>query len=181
MTVRRRARLAARLAPHLPRRFDPTVYAWWPRTMPDRSRWRPGGRAAASRRHAQLAQVLDRLALLLGVGHDLRAAVDHVVAAGRGPVVAELAGVAGQLASGTPAAAAVRSWGRRAACPYVAQLAADLRRCVGADDVTTVVERHALRLQRAVVREQVRASRLRAAAVWVAAAVACAGTAIAIA
>jgi len=133
-----------------------------------------------AQRTAQLAQVVERLATLLGVGHDLRAAVQHVVDMGRGPVVAELAPVAAQLVAGVPAGAAVRSWARRAACPHVAQLAADLRGCADVGDTTAVVERHARLLRREALRDQLCTLRRRTAAVWVAAVVTCVTTAAAV-
>lgn len=190
MAPRRPTGLAERLAPHVPRRFDPAVYAWWLR-RPARWPWvrRQGGRAGVDgpvvthgrRRTAQLAPIVERLATLLVVGHDLRAAVEHVVGTGRGPVVAELAPVATQLAAGVPAAAAVRSWARRASCPHVAQLAADLRGCAGVTDTAGVLERHARLLRRQVLRDQLRTLRRRTAVLWLAALVTCATTAVVVA
>lgn len=183
MASERRLGLAERLAPHLPRRFDPAVYAWWPQATTRRPPWRhgrPGSGTAASRRRrtAQLAQVAAWLALLHRTGHDLPAAVDHVVRTGRGPVVAELAPVAAQLAAGVPAGAAYRSWARRSACPHVAQLAADLRACADAGDTTAVLDRHARRLSGAALRAELHVLRLRTAAVWVAGAATCVTTAV---
>ena len=181
MVARRQTGLSERLAPHVPRRFDPDVYAWWPRRTP---RWaltpRRAVRRPASdrpvltqgrRRRSELAQVLERLATLLGVGHDLPAAVAHVVGTGRGPVVAELAAVAARLAAGAPAAAAVRSWARRAACPHVAQLAADLRDCADVGDATTAFAWHAHMVRRAVLRDQRQTMRRRTVVVSVVAVV----------
>jgi Flp pilus assembly protein TadB len=121
---------------------------------------------------------VERIATLLGAGYDLRAAVEHVVATGGGPVVAELASVATQLARGAPAAAAVRSWARRMACPHLAQLAADLRGCADVGEMTAAFERRAHLLRRAVVGDQLRTLRRRTAVVWVAAMGAC-GTTVA--
>jgi hypothetical protein len=183
MTPRRPHGLAERLAPHLPQRFDPAVYTW--SQAPGLRRWRRGGAdwprsltaSGARRRTAQLAQVVERLALLHAAGHDLPSAVDHVVGAGRGPVAAELGGVAAQLSAGTPAGAAFRSWAQRSDCPHVAQLAADLRACADAGGTTAVLDRHARRLSGVAVRDVVHVLRLRTAAVWAAAGIACVTTA----
>lgn len=119
--------------------------------------------------------------MLLVVGHDLRAAVEHVVGTGRGPVVGELGPIAAQLARGVPAATAVRSWARWASCPHVAQLAADLRGCAGVVDAADVLERHARLLRRQVLRDQLLTLRQRTAAVWLAAMVTCVTTAAVVA
>jgi len=153
----RRTDLAERLAPHLPRRYGPETYGWW--SPPDR--WRASGKGP---RVAHVVQVLDHLALLHGLGHDLAGAVEVVVANGRGPAVAELAGVAAALATGTPAADALRAWGRRSACPHVAQLAADLRTCIDADAATAAIRQHAERLRCRAWDQRLRALRRRA---WV--------------
>lgn len=184
MTPRRPDGLAERLAPHLPQRFDPAVYTW--SQAPSLLRWRRGGAGGlrslaasggARRRTAQLAQVVERLALLHAAGHDLPSAVDHVVGTGRGPVVAELGGVAAQLSAGTPAGAAFRSWAQRSGCPHVAQLAADLRVCADAGGMTAVLDRHARRLSGVALRDVVHVLRLRTAAVWAAAGATCVTTA----
>ena len=96
---------------------------------------------------------------------------------GRGPVVAELVGVAAQLAAGTPAGAAFRAWAQRSACPHVAQLAADLRVCADAAGVTAVLDGHARRLSGVALRDVLHALRLRTGVVWAAACVTCVTTA----
>lgn len=128
--------------------------------------------APGRRRRAQLAQILDRLVTMLRTGHDLPAAVGHVVGTGRGPVVAELAPVADRLAAGVPAASAIRSWALWSACPHVAQLAADLRGCADVGDATAAVARHACLLRRAVLRDQLRTLVRRTAVVSVMAVIA---------
>lgn len=133
------------------------------------------------RRTAQLAQVVDRLAVLVGVGDGLDRAIVRIARTGRGPVADELDAVAASLGDGVPVPSALRSWARQAACPHVAQLAADLRTCTSVDDAAGVLERHARVLRQRADRNELWRLCVRVTVIWVTAAAAAAATALAIA
>lgn len=134
MTAGRAADLVARLRPHVPRRFDPAEYRWWAPPV-GRPRMRRG-------RADQLAQVLERLAVLVRRGDTVAAAVAAVTAGGDGPVVAEMATVARRLRDGATPADAFRAWARDGRCALVGSFAADLRGCVSADETVAALDRH---------------------------------------
>ncbi|MBW3603299.1 MAG: hypothetical protein KY460_00065 [Actinobacteria bacterium] len=148
MTHGRARALTDRLRPHVRHRFDDGNESWWSAASPSRTgRWRRA-RAAATpvgqlRRADELAQVLDRLAVLLEAGDRLPAAIALVTATGRGAVADELHVVAQALGAGRPLAAALRAWARAAGCSSVGVLAADVRRCTSSDEVVAALRHHA--------------------------------------
>lgn len=170
---RRRARrgrvasLANRLQPYVRHRFDGATDGWWspPRTTPT-----PWHRSHATRTRAeQLAQVLERLAVLVEAGDQLGAAVGRVAAAGRGEVATELAAVGAQLRSDRPLDEAFHDWAHRAGCPAVGVLAADVQRCSSSGDLVATLRHHAGRRRLVAHRQHRELLRRRVRVTWLAA------------
>jgi Flp pilus assembly protein TadB len=132
----------------------------------------PGRR---TRRLEELAQLLDRWAVLVAAGVPPDAAVARIVgaagvvgtAAHRGPcVVAELHPVVRGLAAGVPLVDAVGAWAAATRCPWVALLAAGLRDAATLDAVVDALDRHATATRRAAQRAGMRRLRRRCWVVW---------------
>jgi hypothetical protein len=138
----RRARLASRLRAHVVGEFDQADHAWWappPRARPlSRIRgpalvwWRL---TARRRRTAELGQVVEHLAVVVGTGCGLVIAMDRTVQRARGTVVDELATVAGWIRDGQPVAYALRRWATMTTCDGAGRLAAAARSAASADEL----------------------------------------------
>ncbi|CAN5920413.1 hypothetical protein BH23ACT10_BH23ACT10_05520 [soil metagenome] len=161
------------MRPHVRHRFDGRDEAWWTPPSSTRRSRRPRTTWA---RAEQLAQVLERLALLVEVGQRLSTAIDGVVGAGRGPVVAELDTVAVDLRAGVSPPDALTAWARRVGCPVVGVLAAEIRRSASSDDVVAALYRHAAAQRELAHRRRVELLRVRVATVWLMAALAVVGS-----
>lgn len=169
--------LTDRLRPHVRHRFDDGSEPWWSAASASRRRrwWAAGTGATAVgqlRRADELAQVLDRLAVLLEAGDRLSAAIAEVTATGRGVVAGELRVVADALGAGRPLAAALWAWARAAGCSSVGVLAADVRRCTSSDEVVAELRRHAAAHRRIAHSCRLEVLRRRVRIVWLLAVVA---------
>lgn len=161
----RRSRLASRLRVHVIGEFDEADHGWW---VP-RSRARPlsrriGGLALVwwrltmrRRRTAELGQVVEHLALLVGAGCSLVGAMDQLPQRGHGMVIDEVATVAGWIRDGQPAAQALRRWATMAACDGVGRLAAAVSSASSAGELA-----HRLAALAAVLRERAHDERMAA-------------------
>jgi tight adherence protein C len=128
----RRRPLASRLRAHVVSEFDGADHGWWARrssgrplsthTTPMRVIW--WRLTARSRRTAEMAEVVELLAVLVGAGSSLSAAIDRVLQHGRGLVIDELTIVRGWMRDGQPPARALRRWSMTTACDTAGRLAA---------------------------------------------------------
>jgi len=129
--VRRRP-LASRLRAHVVSEFDRADHGWWtPRSSarplstgstPVRMIW--WRLVARRRRTAELAYVVELLAVLIGAGCSLPVAIDQVLQRGRGLVIEELAIVRGWMREGHPVVRALRRWSMTTSCDMTGRLAA---------------------------------------------------------
>jgi type II secretory pathway component PulF len=128
--VRRRP-LDSRLRAHVVSEFDRADHGWWtPRSSarplstgtPVRVIW--WRLIARRRRTAELAYVVELLAVLIGAGCSLSVAIDRVLQRGRGLVIEELAIVRGWMREGQPAVRALRRWSMTTSCDMTGRLAA---------------------------------------------------------
>ena len=128
----RRRPLASRLRAHVVSEFDRADHGWW--TPRSAARPLPAGMAparviwwrltAGRRRTAELAYVVELLAVLVGAGCSLPVAIDRVLQRGHGLVIDELTTVRGWMREGQPAARALRRWSMTTSCDVTGRLAA---------------------------------------------------------
>jgi Flp pilus assembly protein TadB len=76
------------------------------------------------RRIAELAHVVEQLAVVIGAGCSLAVAMDRMVARGQGPVIDELTTVGAWMRDGQPAVRALRHWSMMTACDTTGRVAA---------------------------------------------------------
>lgn len=165
--VRRRGHLAGRLDGHLRAVVTTVDLAWW--SPPARWRHDVSGRDRRSgRRAVALAQVVERLGLLVALGHAPAAAVGRVAADSEGPLATEAAWLDSQLRAGARLAPAVAAWARRVRCPEVGLLAAALRGCSSADEVAAAIDGRAAALADRALAHRLRLVRWKARVVWLA-------------
>lgn len=158
--------LAGRLAPHIPERFDATRYGWWRR--PDGA-GSGGPRPPTWSRIEQLAQIVERLVLLIEAGHPVAAAVDRIVADAQGVIATELGAVAEDLAAGRALGEALRAWARASGCDAIGALAAAVRRTASVSALSTALHAQARLLRRRAHRHRVQVLERRIRALWLAA------------
>jgi hypothetical protein len=179
----RRADLVRRLAPHVPAR--PEAIATGSPRSPRRPTWALWGH---TRRLEELAQVIDRWALLVSAGAPPDAAAARIVGAAdvvgvpahRDPcVIDELRPVLDDLTSGVRLADAVDGWATATRCPWVTLLAAELRDAATVDATVTALDRVATMTRQAAQRACLRRLRRRSWTVWLAGAGTCTATAVA--
>lgn len=158
--------LAGRLAPYVPERFNTTRYAWW---GPSDGAGNGGRRPATWSRLDQLAQLTGRLALLIDAGCPVAAAVDRIVADGRGAIVADFGAVAEDLADGRTLGEALRALARATGCDAIGALAAVVRRAASVSALSTALHAQARLLRRRAHRQRVLVVERRVSALWLAA------------
>jgi Flp pilus assembly protein TadB len=127
----RRRPLASRLRAHVVSEFDGADHGWWARQQTARPLSTGAARRVIwwrlitrRRRTAELADVVELLAVLVGTGCSPADAIDRVLQRGRGLVIDELTIVRGWMRDGQPAVRALRRWSLATACDIAGRLAA---------------------------------------------------------